>query len=115
MPFADEYIELARRGRELREQVDKAREKARLTKTRKDLKAYEDIHRKYKRHLNEVRKAVMESAEESRKETLNKAKKAVKESKDNKKIPTLDELLSKVTPENRHDEMFVVPVGKEII
>lgn len=118
MPFADKFHELTYRGRELRKQVDQAREKANRTKSRNDLKAFEEIQRKYKRHLNEVRKAVGESAQESHEEALRKAKEAEEESeesKENKKIPRLDELLAKITPENRHDETFVVPVGKERI
>lgn len=113
MPFADQFHELTHHGRELRKQVDQAREKANRTKSRNDLKAFEEVQRKYKRHLNEVRKAVGESAQESHEEALRKAKEAEEESKENKKIPTLDELLAKITPENRHDETFVVPVGKE--
>lgn len=81
MPFADKYIELAHRGRELRKQVVTAREKYGHTKARDDLRVFEKAFRRYKRHLEAAQKALIESAMEAQDKAFKEAKKEAEKNK----------------------------------
>lgn len=117
MPFSDKYHETAHRSKELRKQLDEARERYDSTKSPEDLAALEDAHGKYQRHLGEVRKATEESLRGSHEEALQKAKEAIEasEGEKNEEVPTLEELTTKITPENRHEEIDFGIKGKEKI